>query len=1037
MTDVSIRRPVATTMAFLVVITVGIVSFTYLPVDLLPEIEYPRLTVYTNYANVGPVEMEKIITDPLENALSGVPNVQRMTSQSEQGGSYINLEFAQGTNLNAAANDVRAALDRIRDDLPREAEPPGIWKFDPNSISVVDIAAVSQRPLPELTRIMERDLAKQFEQIEGVGTIEIEGAIRREVRVALQRDRLQALDLSAQEVQQALAQANSTVPGGNVKDGIKNLYVRPRSEFSSIDQIRNTVVAMRDGQPIRVSDVADVIDGYEDIRRLAELNNVPIVRMSIQKQSNANTVSVANEVRAAVERINAGRNDLTLTVISDQSEFIQKSINNVKSSAIWGSLLALLVLYLFLRNGSTTFIIATAIPISIIATFGLLYFGGLTLNQMTFGGLALGVGMIVDNAIVVLENIVRQREENGRSLKESARIGTREVAGAVIASTLTTSVIFLPLVFARTTSAALFQALALVVVFALFCSLLVALTLVPMLASRFLSVSSGGEAQQDPSAFQRLFRRLENRYKSVIRWALQHRTTVFGTTAVLLVGAVVLWPLVPVELAPQTDTSEIDIELEMAQGTNIAVVNEYLEELNQKVRPLLPKQDMENYAKVIRGDDGEIEIRLKPAGERTTNSFVLADRIREAVMGTVPGAQIRVEAQSGLWVLRRVFSSGSGTQAVQVELRGYDLDAAQRLSQQIKQRLQEIPGVTNVRSGRREGRPEQDVLLNRSKIARIGLTPDQVANALQTNVGGSRAGVFREDGEQIPIMVRLRPQDRLTTEDLRNVSVRTPSGENVPISALVTTRQSRGPTSISRINGQRVTYISASLETGIALGTAVERIRADLSTVNLPEGFSITYGGEYREQQQAQSDFLIAIIMALILIYMVMAGQFERFFDPLIVMCSVPLALVGVIPTLLLTNTTLNIQSVMGIIMLIGIVVNNAIVLMDYINLLRREQDLSLEDAVAEAGRLRLRPILMTTLTTVLGLLPLALGLGAGAEIQAALARTVIGGLTASTLITLVLIPTAYVSAERLKRRVQAQLPNWHWLPSGQVAPSK
>ncbi len=1062
--DMSIRRPVATAMTFLVVIVLGVVSFRYLPVDLLPEIEYPRLTVYTNYGNVGPEEMEKIITDPISNAVSGVPNVERLTSGSSEGRSRVNLEFAQGTNLDAAANDVRGALDRLRDDLPVEAEPPGIWKFDPNSQEIVSIAVESSRNLESLTRLLDRDVSRSFEQIPGVGTINVRGGIYREVAVNLKRDRLSAFDLSAAEVRNAIGSSNVALPGGNVKEGLGDLYVRTQGEYESLDEIRNTVITTRNGMPIAVKDVADVVDGYEDLERVVELEGAPVLRMEIQKQSGANTVAVAEQIRAEVERVNASRSDIALTIVSDQSQFISTSINNVQNSAVWGSLLAILILYLFLRNGSTTFIIAISIPISIIATFALLYFSDLTLNLMTFGGLALGVGLIVDNAIVVLENIIRRREEEGLSLKEAASLGTKEVAGAIIASTLTTSVIFLPLVFARTTTAALFQSLALVVVFSLICSLMVALTIVPMLASRFLTVKPGDTLSADAAAvpadsddanasgkeksgkeksgkektkkvaeksrFQQAFINLENTYSDLIRTVLERRKPVFAVTGLLLAGAIALWPLVAVELAPQTEANQIDIDLEMAEGTNIAVVMEYLDQLEKRVEPILPREDMEHFVKQVRPWGAEVEIQLKPAGERSTDSYALASQIRDVVQGQVPGADIQVQAQSGLWVLRRIFSSGGGNESVQVELRGYDLEQARKLGERIKARLETIDGIANARSGRREGRPEQNIRFLRDKISALGLTTEQVAQAVQTNLGGSRAAVFREGGDQFPITVRLRPEDRLSVKDLDNVSIQTPSGQSVPISSLITTTRGRGPTEIRRVNGQRVTYIAATLESGAVLGDVVQRARADLAAFDLPEGFSVQFGGEYREQQKAQTDFQIAIIMALILIYMVMAGQFERFLDPLVVMFSVPLVLIGVLPTLVLTNTTLNIQSVMGLVMLIGIVVNNAIVLVDYINLMRREHGMELTEAVAEAGRLRLRPILMTTLTTVLGLMPLALGIGSGAEIQAALARVVIGGLTASTLITLVLIPVAYVSADKAAGRLRELLPNWSWLPS-------
>lgn len=1042
LTNVSIRRPVATSMFFLVIITLGIVSFRYLPIDLLPEIEYPRLVVATNYDEVGPEEMENLITDPIENAVAGVPNVERLTSRSSQGSSRVSLEFAQGTNLDMAMNDLRDALDRVRRNLPDEANTPRIWRFDPSQTSIVDIAVESRHDLETLTRILDRDLSTRFEQIPGVGTIELSGDINREIQVNLNRDRLQSAGLTADEVRQAIASENAIVGGGNVRDGLRDMYVRALGEFTSVDEISNTVISYNDGQPLRVLDVADVEDGYQDTFRLTELNGMPIVQMRIQKQDDANTVAVADRIRAEAEQVNAERNDMELTVISDQSTFIQASIDSVQTALLWGALLAIFVLYLFMRNGSTTFVIALSIPISIIATFGLLYFGGLTLNIMTFGGLALGVGLIVDNAIVVLENIVRHREENGKSLPDAAEIGTREVAGAIVASTLTTSVIFLPLVFAQAASATLFQSLALVVVFSLVCSLFVALTLVPMLSSRFLTVEANPD-QTKRSWFQRRFQQLENWYKDRLRSVVTYRKTVFGVTGVLLAGAIALWPMLPVELAPQTDADEIRIDMSMDSGTNLAVVQSYLQELEDVVHPLIPAEEVEFVTTELRGSRARIDIAMKPSGERSIEPSVLADNLRADIEGEVPGVQTRVRARTGLWVLRRAFSSGGGDEetSLEIELRGNDLEQAQIIGNQIRNRLERLSGIADVDIGGEDdrGEPEQNIRFDRERIAQAGLNTQTVASAIQTNMAGTRAGEFRADGDEFPVMVRLRADDRRNVQDLDNIPVRAPDGTTIPASAFVTVEEGRGPGTIRRINGQRVTYLSANLESDATLNDVVGRAQAEVAQMNLPEQFSVTFGGEYREQQEAQRDFMVAIIMALMLIYMVMAGQFERFLDPFIVMLSVPLALVGVVPTLYFTGTTVNIQSIMGLIMLIGIVVNNAIVLVDYINIMRRERKLELVDAVVEAGRLRLRPILMTALTTMLGLFPLALGLGTGGEIQAALARVVIGGLLASTLITLVLIPVAYISVERMAVRVRSYLPAWSWLPRPgvEVQPAK
>ncbi|HSL81172.1 MAG TPA: efflux RND transporter permease subunit, partial [Thermoanaerobaculia bacterium] len=646
-----------------------------------------------------------------------------------------------------------------------------------------------------------------FDQIPGVGALELRGGVYREIRVDLHRDRLKASGLTALDVQQALSRENVTLPAGNVKSGFSDLYVRALGEYETVEQVARTVVVQREGKPIRVGDVAEVVDGYADVSYLVEMNGVPAITLGIQKQSGANTVEVARRVREEAERINRDRDDLHLTVVEDQSEFIRQSIDNVRSSALWGGLLAILVLYLFLRNHTSTAIIALAIPISVIASFGLLFFGGLTLNQMTFGGLALGVGLIVDNSIVVLESIVRKREEEDAHKMEAARVGTREVAGAIVASTLTTCVIFLPVVFTTTTSGALFQALALVVVFALACSLLVALTLVPMLASRFLKVRSAEERERSRGA--RLFRRLEGWYTGHLAVAIRHRGRVFLVTGLLLTLALALWPLIPVELAPPTHANEIDIDLDMARGTNLAVARAYVEELARKVTAVMSAEDVHLTAVEVRGGGAAVELKLVPPRQRTMDSGEMADKIREAVEGEVPGAEIDVEAQQGLWILRRIFSSGDSGDEVELELRGYDLDGADRVAAEIQRRMEGVPGVIEVRVSRREGRPEERLALDRERISELGLSVQEVGRTLLANVGGLEAGRFREGGDEFPIRVRLRPEDRLTGDDLSNVSLRTPAGAIVPLSALVERRRARGPVEIDRVDGQRVTYVTA------------------------------------------------------------------------------------------------------------------------------------------------------------------------------------------------------------------------------------
>ena len=1020
LTTTSIKRPIATTMIFLIIITLGTLGFRFLPVDLLPPIELPELSVQISYPNVGPEEIELLITEPLENALSTVQNIERMSSNSREGQSWVSVRFAQGTDLDSVTNDVRESLDRLRSQLPQDADTPRIRRFNPDDSPIVIVGVQSNMDLMDLTTVLERDLRRRFEQIPGVGAIDVWGGIDREVRIEVIRDRLLASGLTMNDIVQAIGRESSNAPGGNVQRGLSDLYVRSLGEYSNIEEIRDTVVRTVNGVALRVSDVADVQYDRADMGRYVEINEVPMLRLGIRKQSGANTVAVANQIRREAERINQQRSDLNMIVVTDQSGFIQDSIDSVRNSAVWGGVLAVIVLMAFFRNGSITSIIAVSIPIAIIATFGLLFFGGLTLNQMSFGGLALGVGLIVDNAIVVIENIVRLRQ-NGASRKKAAQQGTKQVAGAIVASTLTTCVIFLPVIFMQTMTGTMFQELALVVVFSLVCSLFVALTLVPMLSSRFLTVVPDAERTGPVAGHERFLSAVEGRYESILIWSLNHRLTIVGLTIVLLGTAIFGARYLSYELTPQTEADEISIRMSMDEGTNIAILHSYMMEMDTIVQAIVPWDDVLYYTRDVRNSNAEIEFALVEQSERSMNADELTDYIRARVENAIPGMRVQVRAQTGLWIMRRIFGSG-GDDAVQVELRGYDLDTAEVLSQMVRDRIETIPGIADVNLSRLEGRPEQNVRFDRERMASLGIGVADVSRAIQSSIGGSRAGVYREQGDEVDIIVRLRPEDRLNVQDIDNISVRAADGQVVPVSSLVTTTYDRGPTNIRRVDSQRVTYINANLESGVALGDAVEAIQAELANINLPEGFSIVYGGEYEEQIKAQRDFVMAIVMALVLIYMVMAAQFERFLDPFIVMFSVPLALIGVVPMLLATGTTLNMQSFMGMVMLVGIVVNNAIVLVDYINLMRREEGMDIIPAVIKSGRRRLRPILMTSLTTVLGLSPLAVGIGAGAEMQASLARVVIGGLAASTLITLVFIPIVYVAANDVKDRISAGL---------------
>ncbi|MDZ7262394.1 MAG: efflux RND transporter permease subunit, partial [candidate division KSB1 bacterium] len=666
------------------------------------------------------------------------------------------------------------------------------------------------------------------------------------------------------------------------------------------------------------------------------------------------------------------------------------------------------------RNLSSTAIIATAIPISVIATFGLMYFGGFTLNIITFGGLALGIGMLVDSSIVVLENIYRHREE-GQSPITSALEGTSEVWSAILASILTTIVVFFPVVFIRGMSGIMFQQMAYVVSFSLLCSLIVALTLIPMLASRFLRYHPVQHYKGENwlhkiySYSEETFRRVEQRYGQLLRWALGHRKLVTLTTLALFLGSVLLVRFIGVELMPAADEGEVRVELEMAVGSRLELVDQASRTVENIIRQQVPEM-VSLLSRVGGGGFGssgghtaELRITLVPKKDRRRSSEQIANDLRKALSG-LPGVTVRSRAGQGLFLLRM---GSSQTDNVSVEVRGYDLKTAQELARRVEQVVKRVPGITDTRISREEGNPEQVIRIDRQKAADLGLTVTRIGEALQTAIGGTYASYFREGGKEYRILVRLSEEDRKDLADLLDLTVVNNRGEPVILRNVVNAFPQEGPVRLERKDQERIITINANF-TGRDLGSIISDIRKQLRSVPVPKDFTILFGGDYEEQQKAFRELMFGFIMAIFLVYMVMAGQFESFRHPLVVLFSIPMALIGVVLTMILTGTIFSMQAFIGCIMLAGIVVNNAILLVDYTNQLRRKADLSLMEAITLAGSRRLRPILMTTLTTVLGLLPLSLGWGEGGEAQAPLARVVIGGLSSSTLITLVLVPVIY-----------------------------
>lgn len=1024
---VAIHRPITMFMISGVIILLGVMSLSRLPIDLMPDITYPSLTIRVSYPGVGPMEMEELVTRPLEQTVAAVSGLERLESTSSEGSSRVTLNFAWGTDLNEVADDVRNRLDRVRGRLPEDASPPTMFKFDANASPIMSVGVEGNFDRVTLRELAEQQLAPRLERVAGVAAVSVEGGLRRQIHVELSKEKITALDLPVNRIISLLRTENQNVPLGEIFEGDRAYLLRSQGQFEDLDEIRNLVVMTRAGVPVYLRDIAEVKDATEDMRSFTRINGSPGVRLRITKQSGTNTVAVAEAVRREVDRINGEAGALKLAVLDDSSIFIKRSIAGVRDAAILGAVFVILVIFVFLRNVRATFIIGTSIPISIIGTFALLYFGGFTLNTMTFGGLALGVGMIVDASIVVLENTFRHMEM-GKPRMQAATEGSEEVWSAILASTLTHVAVFVPLLFLSGVSSVLFNQLSIVVIFSLTMSLFVAVTIVPVLCSLLLRLPPPMEERRGATGalFTRVenwLERMDNVYKRILHRSLSHRPTVVASGVAAVVVAAIIIPTIGVELMPEADEGEVSVTAELPVGTRAERAHDVALRLESLLRDMVPEADM-----VITSAGGgffggssaraNATIRLVSLEHRTRSSDQIARDLNQQLTGIIPGVLISTRASGGNRQMTRLM--GGGDSRLTLEIRGEDLGQAQALARQARAIMDSTPGVRNARVGREEARPELAIDVDRPKAALLGLTVTDVADSIRTNVAGTQAAFFRQAGHEYPIIVRLREEDREHINDIADVLISTPSGQVLQAKNLLQIRDHVGPTEIQRKNQERITRVSAEPET--ALSEAVKAVEARLADVRIPPEFQMGFGAEVEEQERAFRQLQLMLVLAVVLVYAVMASQYESLRDPFIIMFSVPLAAIGVALALKLTGTTFSLQAYIGVIMLAGIVVSNAILLVDYTNILRRRDGMALREAVETAGRTRLRPILMTTLTTILGLLPMAFGLEEGGELQAPLARVVIGGLIASTLITLVFVPTIYTLFEE----------GWKGLRSGQ-----
>jgi CzcA family heavy metal efflux pump len=1043
LSSLAIGRPIGTIALWSVVIVLGVFYISRLPLDLLPQIVYPQVRVNVNYPGVAPEVIEEQVTKVLETALATTENVVRLESESEEGRSAVSLHFRYGTDINFALQDASKNLDRARARLPEDAEPPTIFKFDPSQIPVYEVGFSSaQRDQVDLRDWVDMRLRPQLLTVEGIASVDVSGGLSREIRVTLDQERVRSYGLAVADVLQALRDANQDVAAGNVTSPSFELIGKTEGKFRSVDDVRGVLLTVPGtGQRIPLGEIANVEDTHREQRLWVRLDDVPAVKLSVRKQPDANTLAVARGVGHRLQQLADSRfipSDIGYEVINDQSFFIQNAVKGVRNAAMVGATLAMLIVLLFLGSVRKTVIIGTAIPLAVLAAFVMMGLGNLTLNIMSLGGLALGVGMLVDNAIVMLENIFRHREAGTGDPEEAAHVGSAEVTSAVVASTATSLAAVVPFLLITGLTALIFRELILTISFAMLASLGTALSLVPMLAAQLGKVqrSSGLERSRLIRGFDAGVQWVRGRYRSLTQRAVRRRGWVLGGAFVALGLSFLLVRGLGNEFLPTVDDGRVSIRMSLPPGTAPIRTNEIAAEIERLVADMPHVRHVFTTAggflfgssTAERSGRGSMDIVLASATERPDMPagrwvHILQSRIDSLA---IPGARIFVRPPS----IRGLRTNAWGSD-VSVNVQGDDLAELERIGAEITRRLQGIRGLESVEPNSEEASPQLVIALDRQRAADLGLNVAEVGQAVRVALDGAIPTRFTDRNQEYDLRVRLPAERFQNAEDLGSIALFAGPDRPIYLRDVANVQFKIGPSEIERWNQNRQYRVTGDVNDDIAsVGEVNREIRARLAGLSLPDGYGLIYGGEEEAIRENQRNLLVVTLLAIFLVWVVMAVQYESVTNPLVILMTVPLALVGVILLLWATQTPLSAPALLGVILLAGIVVNNAILLVEYVEQARAE-GMPAEQAVVEAGAIRLRPILMTTTTTVLGMLPLAIGMGEGTELMRPLAIAVVGGMSLSMLLTLVVIPCAYLvvhgAAARLKR----------WVIGGAPAPAE
>ena len=991
----AVRRPVMMLMLMLVVFLLGTISLSNLSLELLPRFQPPVLAVYTSWGDASPQEVSTMITEPLEGVVATISGLKSITSVSSEGSSVIICEFAWGSNLDAIRDEIKERLGFVP--IPEDAVQPMVLRFDPTSMPGLRISVSGEVSQERLEEVVNKTLTQDIESVQGVASVDVSGLQPREIRVLLDRETIMALNINQLQIVQAIQAGNIVLPAGTVIDDELESNVRVLGQIEDVDDLRGIILGATPMGFLTLGQVADIEDGWVPQDSIVRTNGEPAVILAVRKEGDANLVQVNQAVLTRIEELDGQLDDIDLVITMNQAEFIQDAIASIGQNLLVGAGLAVLVLLIFLQSPLSTLVIAVSIPFSVIATFVLMDFSGLTLNIMSLGGLALGVGMMVDNSIVVIENIYRHIQQ-GLSAEEAAARGTNEVAGAITASTFTTLAVFLPVVYVGGMTGELFRELAWTVSFALLASLLVAVTVIPMLASRILPLGKLRDTLKPrPSS---------GRYARAIGWALGHRIIVLGIVGLIIASSILPFSRLGREFLPAIDEGSFNINVTMPVGTPLEITGGVAQEIEQM---LAGNQEVLVYSTRVGGTRGmdmsqqgkntaSIDVLLVAANSRQQDTDVVMAWARREAERLVPkDATVSVQGQDE-------FSSMAGSGSLQVNVQGVALDRVQDLAAELRDKLADLRGLAEVTSSLDERLPEQQVVIDRRQAAAMGLAPAQIASQVSAAKTGQVATRLSRDGNHIEVRVLYTGLE--TSADLDSLMLTALDGKMVPLGAVAEIKPGHGPMTLHREDQQITARVTAVIEEG-DLGNISSQVEQLIADMDWPSGYSAIMGGAGQLMQDGFASLYLALALAIVLVYVVMAALFESLLHPLVIILTLPLAAVGAILALFFSQYALGITAMIGIIMLAGIVVNNAIVMVDAINQLR-DKGMALKEAIVIGAGMRLRPILMTAFTTILAMLPLALGIGEGAELQAPLATAVIGGLLSATILTLLVVPVTY-----------------------------